>query len=171
MEVRITAASAKDIPLLTLLGRVTFEQTFARDNSVSDMQQYLMQNFNEARITEELADPTSNFILAFVDDEPAGYAKLKENRIPPGVSDTPALEIERIYARQEFLGKKIGKALMEYCLAFASDNGYQMVWLGVWEKNQRAIQFYEKWGFTVFGSHLFMLGTDPQTDLLMGKKL
>jgi GNAT superfamily N-acetyltransferase len=171
MEVRITTATAGDISLLTALGRVTFEQTFARDNTVSDMQQYLMQNFNEARITEELADPSSNFILAFVEDEPAGYAKIKESRIPPGVSDTPALEIERIYARQEFLGKKIGKALMEYCLAFAVDNGYEMVWLGVWEKNHRAIQFYEKWGFTVFGSHLFMLGSDAQTDLLMGRRV
>ena len=171
MEVRITAASTKDIALLTSLGRATFEQTFARENTVSDMQQYLMQNFNEARISEEFSDPASNFILAFVDEEPAGYAKIKENRIPPGVSDTPALEIERIYASQEFLGKKIGKALMEYCLAYAGEKGYEMVWLGVWEKNQRAIQFYEKWGFTVFGSHLFMLGSDPQTDLLMGRRV
>ena len=171
MEVQITAATAKDIPLLTSLGRVTFEQTFARDNTVSDMQQYLMQNFNEARIASEVADPSSTFMLAFVDQEPAGYAKVKENRIPPGVASTPALEIERIYARQEFLGKKIGKALMESCLDFARNNGYEMVWLGVWEKNLRAIRFYEKWGFTVFGSHLFMLGTDPQTDLLMGRKV
>ena len=171
MEVRITAATANDIPLLTALGRVTFDQTFARDNTASDMQQYLMENFNEARITEELADPSSNFMLAYVDQEPAGYAKVKANRIPPGVSSTPALEIERIYARQEFLGKNIGKALMEACLEFARTNGYEMVWLGVWEKNLRAIRFYEKWGFTVFGSHLFMLGTDPQTDLLMGRKV
>ena len=171
MVVQITPATARDIPLLTSLGRVTFEQTFARDNTVSDMQQYLMENFNEERITEEMADPTSSFFIAYVDEEPAGYTKVKANRIPPGVSSTPALEIERIYARQEFLGKKIGKALMEYCLEFARNNRYEMVWLGVWEKNQRAIHFYEKWGFSVFGSHLFMLGSDAQTDLLMGRKV
>ena len=171
MDVQITPATSKDISLLTALGRVTFEQTFARDNTASDMQQYLMENFNEARISEELEDPSSTFMLAYVDQEPAGYSKVKANRLPPGVSSTPALEIERIYARQEFLGKKIGKALMEACLDYARNNGYEMIWLGVWEKNHRAIQFYEKWGFTVFGSHLFMLGSDAQTDLLMGRKV
>ena len=171
MEVHIHPATTKDIPLLTSLGRVTFEQTFARDNTASDMQLYLMQNFNEDQISAELLDPFSYFILADVDEEPAGYAKMKENALPPGVSPVKALEIERIYVRQEFIGKKIGKSLIEYCLDFAKSNGYKMLWLGVWEKNQRAISFYEKWGFKVFGSHLFMLGTDAQTDLLMVKKL
>lgn len=171
MDVQITPATPGDVPLLTSMGRVTFEQTFARDNTASDMQLYLMQNFNEDQISQEILDPLSYFILAYVDEEPAGYAKMKENVLPPGVSSAKAMEIERIYARQEYLGKKIGKALMEYCIGHAAQNGYEVIWLGVWENNHRAIEFYEKWGFTVFGSHLFMLGTDAQTDLLMSKRI
>ncbi|HUR12172.1 MAG TPA: GNAT family N-acetyltransferase [Flavitalea sp.] len=171
MEVYITTATESDVSLLTSLGRITFEQTFAHDNTAADMQLYLMQNFNESQILDEIHDPASTFIVAYVDQEPAGYAKMRENALPPGVSPSKALEIERIYAKQEFIGKKIGKALMEYCMKYARNEQYEMIWLGVWEKNVRAIHFYERWGFTVFGSHLFMLGTDAQTDLLMVKKI
>ena len=81
------------------------------------------------------------------------------------------IEIERIYVRKEYLGKKVGGLLMKKCLELAQQKGYTLVWLGVWEHNAKAIAFYEKWGFEKFGSHAFLLGNDLQTDWLMKKNL
>ena len=82
-----------------------------------------------------------------------------------------ALEIARIYAVQKSIGKGVGRALMQHCIEIARQRNFRIIWLGVWEKNQKAITFYSKWGFEKFGDHMFMLGNDPQTDWLMKKVL
>jgi len=87
------------------------------------------------------------------------------------LEDWNCIEIERLYAAKEFIGRNVGSKLMECCLQQAFDEGFQLVWLGVWEHNLRAISFYEKWGFEKFGSHPFMLGKDLQTDLLFKKTI
>ena len=87
------------------------------------------------------------------------------------MDEANTIEIERIYASKAYLGKHVGKTLMEACLKLAKQGGHNVVWLGVWEHNPRAIAFYEKWGFEKFGSHSFLLGNDLQTDLLMKKNL
>ncbi|HEX6194218.1 MAG TPA: GNAT family N-acetyltransferase, partial [Chitinophagaceae bacterium] len=99
------------------------------------------------------------------------YARLREQNQPPELKDAVAIEIARIYATTSSIGKGVGKILMEKTLEIAADLKKDTVWLGVWEHNQRAIEFYTKWGFKKFATHVFMLGDDPQTDWLMAKKL
>lgn len=81
------------------------------------------------------------------------------------------MEIARIYALQSYIGKGVGSALMKKCIDQACELNKEIIWLGVWEKNQKAIHFYRKWGFEKFGTHIFILGDDPQTDWLMKKEL
>lgn len=171
-SITIRKATLQDAKLLCTVGVTTFSETFSAQNTELNMRLYLEQHFNIRRVTEEIRDPNTTFLLACDQDKIAGYAKIRataEN--PEGLHALHAMEIERIYAMKEYIGRRVGKALMEACLRHGSDNGHDMVWLGVWEHNPRAIQFYRKWSFEKFGQHTFMLGDDPQIDFLLKKKL
>jgi GNAT superfamily N-acetyltransferase len=165
--VTIRTANKNDAELVLSLSRKTFVQTFAAQNSEADMQAYLAEYFTLARIREEFLEPNATFLLAFVNEIPAGYAKLNQvchSELPAFSKQT---EVARIYVLQKFQGQKVGKVLFEICLAFSLQAGSEIVWLGVWEHNQKAIEFYQKFGFKKFSQHIFQLGSDAQTDHLM----
>lgn len=171
-DVRIRKATIHDASLLSEVGARTFSDTFVAQNTEENMKLYLERNFNIQKITEEIGDAANVFLLAYAGDNIAGYAKVRataEN--PEGLNAMYALEIERIYVVKEFMGMHVGKALMEACLRHGRENGHDVVWLGVWEFNTRALKFYEQWGFEKFGQHTFMLGNDAQTDFLFKRKL
>jgi ribosomal protein S18 acetylase RimI-like enzyme len=83
------------------------------------------------------------------------------------LNDNSALEIERIYVTQAYQGKKVGQQLYEKAIQVAKEKGVEYIWLGVWEENHKAIQFYTKNGFTAFDKHIFTLGDEEQTDIMM----
>ena len=163
----IRFARAVDADLLAELGARTFSETFAADNSAEDMAAYLALSFAPALQAAELADPDSIFLIAEVDGFAAGYAKLKSGEPPDGVTNGRPIELVRLYVSQEFLGRGVGAALMRVCLDEAQRQGYRTLWLGVWEHNHRARAFYRKWEFRDVGTHIFQLGADSQTDILM----
>jgi ribosomal protein S18 acetylase RimI-like enzyme len=169
--ITIRNAAPADVPLLIELGVQTFYDTFAEVNSKSDMDLYLQKNFNEAQVMSEVADADNTFLIAEFNGKAAGYAKLRKGVPPAELESKHVIELERLYAMREFIGKSVGKQLMESCLSMAKEQGYSMLWLGVWEHNHRAIAFYEKCGFEKFGAHPFMLGTDLQTDNMMKKDI
>ncbi len=115
--------------------------------------------------------PGNIFLLAYLNGEWAGYAYMRENSDASELEGVRAIEIARIYAGQDMIGKGVGNALMAYCVELGRERANDWIWLGVWERNRRAIEFYEKWGFEKFGEHIFMLGHDQQTDWKMKKRL
>jgi ribosomal protein S18 acetylase RimI-like enzyme len=129
------------------------------------------EQFTKELLMKEVGAKDNIFLLAFEADRVAGYARLRENNIPPDLHTSNAIEIARIYSATSQIGKGVGKALMQKCIDIALEKGKEAVWLGVWEKNERAIQFYQKWGFEKFAQHNFILGNDVQQDWLMVKKL
>lgn len=155
--------------MLVEIGKKTFRETFAAANTEANMNAYLETAFAVDQIKKDLANPRCIFILLFADNRLAGYTKLK--KAESDTNDQRKIEIEKLYALQEFIGKQVGQTLMQTCLDLARREGYQSVWLGVWEHNARAIAFYEKWGFKKVGDHAFRLGDDIQTDLLMEKTI
>lgn len=155
--------------LLARIGAETFIHAFGPDNTPEDMQLYIQSAFSPETQAAELADPSSLFLIAELGREPVGYARLLESDPPPGVTGSRPIEIVRIYARPEWIGHGVGAALMRACLREAALKECDTIWLGVWERNQRAISFYKKWGFVPVGSHAFLLGTDLQTDILMAR--
>ena len=171
-NINIRTASIDDARLLAELGALTFHETFMPSNTKEDMELYLAKNFSTERLESELKEKGTTFIIAELSGQAIGYAKMRTAPDEPdGLNESNQIEIERIYSRKEYLGKAVGKTLMEACLGIAIDGGYKVAWLGVWEHNPRAISFYEKWGFKKFGTHPFLLGTDMQTDILMKKEL
>jgi ribosomal protein S18 acetylase RimI-like enzyme len=172
-EIKIRPASVDDAKLLTDLAYTTFWDAFAHHpkNAPDDLAHYMRQAFTIEQITEELADPKSQFLIAEIDGEPAGYAKLIFDTTEPEVIAEWPVELSRLYSHQKFLGQGVGQALMDACFDRAKETGRDVMWLGVWEYNPRAQRFYEKNGFRFVGKHTFLLGSDPQTDLLMQKEI
>lgn len=166
-DVSIRRANPSDAGLLTELGARTFEETFAADNNEEDMAAYLAASFNVAQQMAELNDSASTFFIAEVEGHAAGYAKLQAGEPAPEVEGAKAVELVRLYVSREWLGRGVGEALMRACVEEARRAGHETIWLGVWERNGRAQAFYRKWNFRAIGEHVFQLGSEAQTDILM----
>jgi ribosomal protein S18 acetylase RimI-like enzyme len=171
MSIQVRLAGAQDAELIADLSRQTFYDSFAAQNTQDDMHQFMNKIFTRESLIEEVGKEGNIFFLAFSNGEVAGYARMREGESMVEFSSNPSIEIARIYAIQQSIGKGIGSALMEKCTQTAKEMGKKILWLGVWEYNQRAIDFYKRWGFEKFGEHDFVLGNDVQKDWLMWKWL
>ena len=169
--ITILKASFSDVKTLQEISKSTFQEAFAESNTASDMQQYLSLNFSLDKLNAELSEAESQFFIAWDADEAVGYLKVNTGQAQTDLKEMHSLEIERIYVLNAYYGKKVGQLLYEYAVEVAVKLGKTSIWLGVWEKNPRAIRFYEKNGFIAFDSHVFQMGNDEQTDILMRKHL
>ncbi len=169
----IRYAAIEDAEMLTELSWTTFWDAFQDNtkNAPDDLADYMNSAFNIRQIEIELGDENAIFLIAEIANEHAGYAKLLLDSIEPEIVAEKPMELNRLYSKQEFLGKGVGKSLMERCLAEAKKHLCDTMWLGVWEFNPRAQAFYRKYGFYEVGKHIFQLGSDAQTDILMQKDL
>jgi diamine N-acetyltransferase len=156
-----------DVELLRELSVATFMETFASYNTEQNMNDYISTAFSLEKLESELNTPNSEFYFIYTDTELAGYLKLNNGDAQTEANQYSSLEIERIYVLGKFQGKRLGQALFEYALQIANQKNVTYVWLGVWEKNVRAIQFYQKNGFKAFDKHIFRLGDDEQLDIMM----
>lgn len=167
MEIIITKITENDILELQEIGRKTFSETFSENNTEESMNEYLESSFSTEKLSTELNDKNSEFYFAKINDEVIGYLKLNIGSSQTEIKDDNTLEIERIYVSKDFHGKKVGQILYEKAIEIAKQKKVDYVWLGVWEKNLRAINFYQKNGFTEFDKHIFRLGNEEQTDIMM----
>jgi GNAT superfamily N-acetyltransferase len=170
-SVVVRPAAPGDAAMLADLGARAFAGAFAADNTPEDMEAYLREYFSTEAVAAEIADPNAIFLVAELGGAPAGYAKLHSGETPKCVPGPSPIELVRLYALQEWLGAGVGAALMRAALDAARARGYGSVWLGVWERNTRAIAFYSKWGFEDVGTKTFVLGSDEQTDRVMARDL
>ena len=166
-DISIRLATAADNGLLANLGAQTFFDSFAADNTPENMAAYLAASFSPQKQAAELADPANVFLIAETAGAAAGYARLKEGPPPECIRGARPIEIVRFYSVAAWIGRGVGAALMQACLAEAGRRGCDTVWLDVWERNPRAIVFYRKWGFEQAGTQTFRLGDDLQHDLIL----
>ncbi len=163
----IEKINENEVEQLQSLSMQTFVETFSGSNSKENMDKYLNENLSIEKLSQELNNKNSHFFFIKDGERNIGYLKLNMGPSQTELKDETALEIERIYVIQEYQGKKVGQQLYEKAIQVAKEKKAQYVWLGVWEENQKAIQFYQKNGFEVFDKHVFVLGDDEQTDLMM----
>lgn len=171
MSISIRPANVHDAASLRDLSISTFVDSFGHANKKEHIDAFIAEAMNLELLTAELNDEGNKFFFIYLDDTLCGFTKLRTTEMPDGLNATSPIEIERIYVSKEYHGQKVGATLMRHCIDYAMDNGHDVIWLGVWEHNQKAIDFYNRWGFTLFGSHIFMVGPDAQTDVLMRKDL
>lgn len=164
---QIRKLNITDLENLQKLSITTFRETFEEVNTEEDMQKYLAENLSLEKLKSEIENPNSEFYFAENENEVLGYLKINFGDAQTENQGNEALEIERIYVLKEFFPLKIGQILFEKSVEIAQEKNMKFIWLGVWEENKRAIRFYEKNGFEIFGKHDFVLGKDVQTDLMM----
>jgi ribosomal protein S18 acetylase RimI-like enzyme len=165
--IEIKKANLEDLISIQNISKQSFTETFAEINTPENMEKYLLENFNTAQITLEINNPESIFYLAFWENEPIGFLKVNLGKAQTESLYKNTLEIQRIYVLKAFHGKKIGQLLLDQAIEIAKQHSVDYIWLGVWEENGKAIHFYNKNGFVTFDKHVFVLGDDKQTDLIM----
>ena len=173
MEINIRRIGIDDVSVLSVIARQTFYDTFTGTCTEADMLCFLDQFYNTAQLGTELQDEEMFYFFAEADGVPVAYLQFKEayNNFPE-IKRWKALELKRIYVLSGFHGKGIAQKLMDLFLDFAAAKKYEVVWLGVWEHNIRAQNFYEKYGFADSGyTHDFPIGNTPQTDKWLWKFL
>lgn len=170
-DIEIQRVTLNDIDQLQKIGRQTFYETFSAGNSEENMTKYLDEGFSIEKLTTELSDNNAEFYFATLDANVIGYLKLNFGQSQTELQDDKGLEIERIYVLKDFHGKSVGQILYDKAIHIARQKNADYVWLGVWEENPRAINFYIKNGFVEFDKHVFKLGNDEQTDIMMKLKL
>jgi len=169
---RLRRATPGDARLLAELAARLFEDTFGPDNRPEDMRAYLAAAFSEEQQSAELADETrSAWIALDPAGRPIGYALMRRGSSADGIVAERPAEVQRIYADRRWHGRGTGAALMSACADQARAWGCDVLWLAVWERNPRAIAFYEKTGFRKVGRQTFVLGSDVQHDHVMAQSI
>ena len=170
-KIKIKKATISYLQIIQEISKQTFIETFANVNTPENMENYIRKNFNSKQVASEINNPESSFYLATLDTKTIGYLKLNFGNAQKETVNNQAIEIQRIYVLKAFIGKKLGQLLLDEAINIAHKSGVEYLWLGVWEENHRALQFYSKNGFVEFDKHIFILGKEQQTDLLLKLKI
>lgn len=167
----ITKVTLDEINELQIISRNTFYDTFFSYNTAKNMKDYLDEAFSIEKLTTELSDENIEYYFAKIGNRIIGYLKINFAQSQTELQVGNAAEIERIYVIKEFHGKNVGQLLYEKACDRAREEKAAYIWLGVWENNPRAINFYKKNGFTEFDQHIFKLGAEEQTDIMLKMEL
>ena len=165
--VSIRVADVRDAAVLADLGRRTFHETFAADNTPEDMAAYTAEAFTVGRLAAELREPGAVYLVAEAPPNVLGFARLAPEAPPACITGPGPVRLVKLYVSADAIGSGVGAALMRSSVEWAGETGHRSLWLGVWEHNHRAKAFYERWGFVPVGTESFRLGGDDQTDVLM----
>lgn len=163
----IRKASLSDAKQLSHLAETTFRETFGDQNTTEDMALHCQLNYSEAIQASEISAPNMTTFLSVEGERLVGFAQVRRGGAPDCVSADAPAEIQRLYVDREWHGRGVAQGLMDACLGEIKARGFDVAWLGVWERNPRAISFYKKFGFVEVGDHVFPLGRDPQRDIIM----
>ncbi|WP_130807634.1 GNAT family N-acetyltransferase [Senegalia massiliensis] len=171
MNIEIRKCSIEDSHKLQEISYETFKETFENQNSEENINNYLDSAFNLEQLKKELLNSCSQFFFIYLNTKLVGYLKLNVNNAQTEDMGYEYLEIERIYIKREYQNNGLGKHLLNKAIDIAINDNKKKIWLGVWEKNKNAIDFYNKMGFVQIGSHSFYMGDEKQTDFIMSKTL
>ena len=170
-KIILKKCTTDDLETLCTISRKTYEQTFAPLTTPENMQIFLAKAFDLEKLLNELSDKNSSFYFLFQENELAGYLKVNETPSQSDINDSQSLELERIFVKAEFQGKGLGQLLLEHAIQIAREKKKTYLWLGVWEKNKKALAFYQKNGFYQIGTHPYILGEDVQIDYILRRDL
>lgn len=160
----IRHATADDVELLCPLGATTFRETYRPISDAAELEDYVARQFTPAKIQAWLRDPHARTLLAFAAGAPAGYAHVRAAPVPDCVADRQAIELSRLYLLPSAQGTGLGGALMDAALAQAAALGGCTVWLGAYDRNVKALEFYARRGFARVGTHEFEFGGQIHAD-------
>ena len=162
--ISIVQASPADASLIVDIGKISVKQAHLGSCPETDLDQYLARNYNTKAISQELSDENNVYHILYDDGEPAGFSKIVLNASHPNIQRQDVKKLDSIYLLDSFFGKKLGYELMQFNIEFAKANNQSGIWLFTWVGNERAINFYQRCGFEIIGSHYFQV-TETQSNL------
>ena len=171
IDYTIKPITTSDVEKLQKVSRETFKATFDPYTAPNDMVRFLEEDYETVKLVKEIENPNSRFYFLMVQNEIAGYLKINVGDAQTEHLRENALEVERIYLRSSFQHRGLGNVLLDFAEKTAREEGKDYMWLGVYEKNVPAQHFYKRHGFSKVSQHTFQVGSDPQTDWLLVKKL
>lgn len=171
MDYTIKPITTSDVEKLQKVSRETFKATFDPYTAPNDMVRFLEEDYETVKLVKEIENSNSRFYFLMVQNEIAGYLKINVGDAQTEHLRENALEVERIYLRSSFQHRGLGNVLLDFAEKTAREEGKDYMWLGVYEKNVPAQHFYKRHGFSKVSQHTFQVGSDPQTDWLLVKKL
>jgi len=163
----IRKATLDDAARLSEIGATVFVQSYQHSYDQNDMDTYLDETFNKQRIAEEISTEAIYYFVAEVDDVIVGFVKFYTFRWTPRFKGKITVEVERLYIQKKMEGKNIGSRLMATALDIAQQKDYKIIWLSVWENNERGIRFHQQHGFNIIGNGMFTLGKQKRKYLIM----
>lgn len=167
----IRTATVHDAQLLGIVASTSFYEAYFEQDDSHNLAAYCAESFAEDKLADELADPTCSFFLLLRNDRAVGYAKMRRGTTAEGVTPEVSIELQRIYTVERVYGTGAGALLLNHCLEFARGEGFEKLWLGVWEENKRAQRFYEKHGFVQVGTLTFPYGDEVGINYVMNVDL
>jgi diamine N-acetyltransferase len=168
---KIITAEPHHAMMLYTFAAKTFYDAWKEFNTEEDMQLFVMQHFTPEIISQEIEDVSQVFLLAMNKETLAGYLKLKMGKPEKYDLTGTCFEIEKLYVDKDLQNQQTGTLLLKDAEREAKERKGDTLWLSVWKPNERAIKFYERNGFSIFGEQEFVLGKDVQYDFLMRKDL
>jgi diamine N-acetyltransferase len=169
--INIRLATIADAANLAKLAKDTFTDAFGDVNDQQDLALFYQQVYGEAIQRAELENPNMTTYVAEHNQQLIAYAQLHVGKAPNCIKAQNPLELKRLYLNANYHGKGLAQKLMATCISQANEQHHDKLWLGVWENNPKAQSFYKKFQFKEVGKHCFMLGNDPQRDIIMLKTL
>ncbi|MBN8577129.1 MAG: GNAT family N-acetyltransferase [Cytophagales bacterium] len=169
--IRIEEARFEQVAAMRQVAIASYADTFADFNTPENLQAFLDTAYNLPQLESEFYEPGSKLYLALEAETVVGFVRLRKSNEVVAYLGANAIELQRLYVLTLAQGKSVGRLLMEASLHYATSNQFEWIWLGVWEKNYKAQQFYARWGFERFSEHTFWMGDDPQVDWLLKKKI
>ncbi|RMG71679.1 MAG: GNAT family N-acetyltransferase [Bacteroidetes bacterium] len=166
-DIQVRAPRPAELPTLVAVGRESFLATFGEHYETPEFDRYVAETYSLKAFQTLHADPTRSLYLAEVEGEITGYAALKRGAVPPQLAPARLMGLDRLYVLPPWHGRGVGAALMDHCVETARAEGWQGMWLGVWQHNDRAMAFYRKYGFAIKGTHPFQLGDLVEDDYVM----
>jgi len=166
-RLNIREAGEGDAVLLSILASTTFHEAYFEQDESANLARYVNESFAIEAVQAEIAEPGSLFFIVFAKGKAVGYARLIEDSRLDCVQGERVVELKRLYILERVRRTGIGRLLMEHCLGEASRRGFDVLWLGVWEENARALEFYAKFGFREAGTIMFPYGDVEGTNLVL----
>lgn len=170
MDIKIVNCTLKHRAVLAELGASTFYESYKDENTERDMQLYIENTYTIDKIQENLKNTNVIYFLAYTHEGEAGYVKLLLNQFNPKL-DGSCTELEKIYVKQSFQRQGVAHQLLQHTINFCKEHNYKNLFLGVWQENEKALQFYAKEGFVKFDTRKFILGERICDDYMLNLAL
>lgn len=167
----LVMAKVEDWEPMLELARESFKEAFEQDTDPVAFKTYVEENFVPERFQADLGLEQSVWMVLREGQEWIGYFRLRWDETYPSLGDKKQVKMQRLYLRKKWWNQGLGKVLLDYATEWASHQGFTDLWLVVWEKNEGAIRFYERNGYTCIGRYDFQFGHEVHHDYVMHRAL